>query len=299
MRHIDDVGRVLPNDPYASYESNCSLCRHSKYPTKLYFVEAGPYDKKVIPSGYNIFYVNISEDQTIEGAFHSDGKQEAFVSYPGQLITIVPAGKEIIYRIETPYRQAILCIHETVLNDKVVEYTKGKFNKAEVKQSGPVDSPLIYSVLREIEQVQLGEVERGALYLESLYDVLMAKILSHYLDMKKELPSFRMHSPVHMKKVLDHIYQNLDQEIKVAELAAIMGLSQYHFTRVFKEYLGQSPYQYILNVRFEKSKEYLLKSDMSLVAIANVLGFSSQSHFQSFFKKQTGQTPQEFRQKSS
>jgi AraC family transcriptional regulator len=296
---VDDVGRVLPVKPYASYIGGCSLTRASAFPTKLYFVEGTPYTKKVAPSDYHIFYVNLSDTEKVKGKLIRNKTSTEFLSKPDQLITIVPAGYEIDYVIETPYKQAILCIHQTLLNDKAVELTKGRFNRAEVACSDPADSPLLCSVLKEIELVQTDKVVHDSYYLESLYDVMMAKIVNRYSSMKKTHIANKTHAPANMKKVLDYLHSNLDREIKIVELAMMMELSPYHFTRIFKEYLGVSPYQYILNVKLEKSKDYLINTDTSIVSIASILGFSSQSHFQSFFKKQTGLTPKKFRSKPS
>ena len=70
MKSVDDVGYVLPTKPYATYESSCTTCKSSAYPTKLYFVRGQPYRRCVAPSDYNIFYINLSEDQTISGSLN-------------------------------------------------------------------------------------------------------------------------------------------------------------------------------------------------------------------------------------
>lgn len=295
MLNVDNIGRVLPTKPYAEYQAQCKISKRSGYPIKLYFVKNGAYDKTVKSSRYHVFYINISDSEVIEGSLKTANQSISFKSQPGQLVAITPAGSELNYQVYTNFKQAILCVHESVLNDKVVEYSKGEYQLATVAPSGPVDSPLLCSVLKEIEKIQIGEMKQDQLYLESLTDIALVKIINYYTTMRKNTPRYRAHSPANMKKVLDYVFDNLDQEVQVSELAKILGLSQYQFTRVFKEYTGSSPYQYILNLRYEKSKEYLTKSQMSMVSIANSLGFSSQSHFQSFFKKQSGNTPVKYR----
>ncbi len=97
-----------------------------------------------------------------------------------------------------------------------------------------------------------------------------------------------------MKIVIDYIYENIGEDLKVKDMAGIIGISPFHFSRLFKSYTGSPPHQYIMQVRIERAKEMLLAGTYALSDIAYTLGLSSQSHFNSFFKQYTGQTPQQF-----
>jgi AraC family transcriptional regulator len=85
----------------------------------------------------------------------------------------------------------------------------------------------------------------------------------------------------------------LHQDLKLDEIAAIAQLSLYHFIRLFKQSLGITPYQYILQHRIEKAKYLLTHSELNIAEIAAQTGFCDQSHFTRHFKRMTGVTPKQ------
>ncbi|MEG4942592.1 helix-turn-helix transcriptional regulator [Microcoleus sp. F4-D5] len=75
------------------------------------------------------------------------------------------------------------------------------------------------------------------------------------------------------------------------ELAGIAQLSPYYFSRAFKQSVGISPHQYVIQQRVERAKQLLLQGNMSLYEIAIACGFTHQSHLTRHFKRLTGVTP--------
>ncbi|MDF2724155.1 MAG: hypothetical protein K0Q59_3830 [Paenibacillus sp.] len=74
-------------------------------------------------------------------------------------------------------------------------------------------------------------------------------------------------------------------------------LSEVYFRKLFKEVYGQSPKQYIQNIRINKAKELLKFDYLTVTAIADMVGYPNVYHFSSAFKIQTGCTPTEYRSK--
>jgi transcriptional regulator GlxA family with amidase domain len=82
------------------------------------------------------------------------------------------------------------------------------------------------------------------------------------------------------------------------EIAMSVGLGYSVFRKKFKEYTGVSPAQYQINLRINKAKDLLVTSKQSLKEIANDLGFESADYFYRLFKKKTGYTPSDYREKN-
>jgi AraC-like DNA-binding protein len=82
------------------------------------------------------------------------------------------------------------------------------------------------------------------------------------------------------------------------EVAMSVGLGYSVFRKKFKEYTGVSPAQYQINLRINKAKDLLVTSRQSLKEIANDLGFESADYFYRLFKKKTGYTPSDYREKN-
>lgn len=96
-------------------------------------------------------------------------------------------------------------------------------------------------------------------------------------------------------QVLEYINEHLSQDIKLADLAAILGMSQFHFSHLFKQSLGTAPYQYLLQQRVERAKQLLKQSDALVVDIALQCGFNSHSHLSKQFRQVVGMTPTAYR----
>lgn len=96
-------------------------------------------------------------------------------------------------------------------------------------------------------------------------------------------------------QVLEYINEHLNQEIKLADLAQLLGMSQFHFSHLFKQASGTAPYQYLLQQRVERAKQLLKQTDQSIIDIAFLCGFNSHSHLTKQFRQFTGMTPKAYR----
>jgi AraC-like DNA-binding protein len=87
----------------------------------------------------------------------------------------------------------------------------------------------------------------------------------------------------------------LDGEIALEELASECELSRSHFARAFKKTIGCPPHRWLVEQRIERAKDMLLKSDLPLSEIADICGFSDQSHFARVFGAALSVAPGEWR----
>ena len=94
---------------------------------------------------------------------------------------------------------------------------------------------------------------------------------------------------------MDYIYRHLHEAIRTEDLAAHVGLGRSYLSTLFKKETGQTLSQYILSKRMEAAQNMLRFSEYTCAEIAATLAFSSQSHFNRVFRKQTGYTPKAFR----
>ena len=101
-------------------------------------------------------------------------------------------------------------------------------------------------------------------------------------------------SPFQVNRVKDYVHSNYDRNISLAQLAALLDLSEFHFQRMFKLSTAFSPSEYLTFIRIRHAKQQLKQQDQ-LAATALDCGFSNQSHFNRVFKQHTGVTPGQYR----
>jgi AraC family transcriptional regulator len=87
------------------------------------------------------------------------------------------------------------------------------------------------------------------------------------------------------------MYDRLDQDISLRELAASVNLSVSYFTRLFKQSLGLTPHQYLMACRVERAKSLIRQGDLTLAEVAHAVGFADQSPLNRHFKRLLGIAP--------
>jgi len=101
--------------------------------------------------------------------------------------------------------------------------------------------------------------------------------------------------PGAMRRVREYVDAHLGENMDLAELASIAGLSVFHFARQFKKSAGVTPHSYLVQRRVERAQDLLARTDLALSEIAVAAGFSDQSHLARHFRQMLGTTPREFR----
>ena len=221
-----------------------------------------------------------------------DGQLRHNHAASGEVI-IYPASSKHWIRWQTD-TEFLLVFLDPNLVDQVASELAPR-NSAEIVESGQeIADPL----LQQIGLALKAEIDDGvdlssSLYAESLANTLSAHLLRRYTVWKPTArDSAALRSTSNMGNVVDYIHDNLDQHLTLTELAFVAKMSTYHFSRTFKQSMGVTPHQYVLNARIEQAKGLLLQGKLSLSEIASRVGFFDQSHFNRAFKRLVGVTPQ-------
>jgi len=106
-------------------------------------------------------------------------------------------------------------------------------------------------------------------------------------------------APFILKEVVKYIDSNISNRIDINELSQMTRWSSQHFIRVFTQFMGDTPYQYILKKKMEKAKVLITETDISMKDIAFELGFQSYGNFCKLFKRETDKNPDEYRKFNS
>lgn len=99
-----------------------------------------------------------------------------------------------------------------------------------------------------------------------------------------------------VQKCCDYIEMNLTEKVRASDLAALAGYSEYYITRKFKEETGHFINDYVKFAKIERAKVLLQNTDLSVLEIAEQLGFTTRSYFGRSFREVAGMSPTEFRE---
>lgn len=158
------------------------------------------------------------------------------------------------------------------------------------------DVVLTEAAMRLADEVRVGGLG-GQLYVEALRCQISIHILRTYATMI----AFREHrcsgglSRTEYKILVEYIEENINRNISLAELAGLLQLSVFHFSRKFRREFGCPPYAYVLQQRLEYAKRQLRRSNVPLKIVAASSGFSDQSHMTRVFRRILNVTPAEYR----
>ena len=102
-----------------------------------------------------------------------------------------------------------------------------------------------------------------------------------------------------ISQAIGYLEQHFTEDITVEDLAAVVSLSPFYFSRLFNKFTKMSPHAYQIHLRVTLARQLLIDSGQSIERIADNCGFNSPQHFIRSFKQHVGCTPQQFRQKNS
>ncbi|WP_426609854.1 helix-turn-helix domain-containing protein [Bradyrhizobium sp. McL0616] len=124
----------------------------------------------------------------------------------------------------------------------------------------------------------------------------IGQILAMHLA-RPELPRAKVNAlpKWRLRRVEQHIAAHFERSISLSELANVAGLSRMHFAAQFRAATGYRPREYLLNHRIEHAKSLLTTTGRPLAEIALAVGFSTQAHFSTVFKRVSSQTPARWR----
>jgi AraC family transcriptional regulator len=210
--------------------------------------------------------------------------------------SIMPAQMPVFARWESDDCFVQIRIASRLLQQVAGETLVGKSDALELlpefKQRDPQLEAIALLLLHELQQQEFS----SSLYIESLSNVLAVHLLRQYVATKPNLPIYEGGLPQRqLLQVLDYIQECLHQDIKLADLASLLDMSPFHFSHLFKQSIGTSPHQYLLQQRIERTKQLLKQTDQSIMDIALLCGFNSHSHLSKQFRQQTGITPSAYR----
>lgn len=252
-----------------------------------------PPGEQAVQSGMHLAAVMLAPALSNRAALGSDRLQE--YDAPAGALVIQPAGVQGRAIWSTTRESLIVAIKP----DFLLELATGEFDAGGVSFQPPAFGTVDHQALHmaELLKTELTKQEpANELFVDSLVTAFGIHLLLNYTGVQKKPPSGRSGlSARSAGRVQEFLDENFTRKLSVAEIAAVSGLSPFHFIRAFTKTFGQPPHRYVLNMRLNFAEKLLSEGFASIWEIAYLSGFSSQSHLGASMKKHRNKTPTEIR----
>jgi AraC-like DNA-binding protein len=100
---------------------------------------------------------------------------------------------------------------------------------------------------------------------------------------------------VHLRRARDHIDRRYPMPLDLDELAAVAGVSKFHFVRCFEAAYGETPIRYLTRRRIERAQDLLRAANLTVTEVCMLVGFASLGSFSSRFTRLVGESPTAYR----
>jgi AraC family transcriptional regulator len=224
------------------------------------------------------------------------GRFTRFVSEPGSL-TIIPAGDDHHFRTDHQVRLLLWMADPKWLQSIADQEWKPRGTRVALQEFSNNRDAEFWALGHRLAARMLSPIAGSRLYAESLNTQLALHLLWNYSSLpnqSEERPTGR--TDPRLNRAIDYIHASLAREISLGELAEIAGLSPNYFLSAFKRATGRTPHRYLTEKRIDKACELLHNPHFSIVAVSLAVGYSSQSHLTTVFRRVMKTTPAAYRE---
>lgn len=159
------------------------------------------------------------------------------------------------------------------------------------------EDPSVAGLLEILSHEAARNSASARLFVEQAIDLLCMRLVQGHSSIEA-LPAALPRQGLanwQLRRVTAYMRDNLDRQIGLEELAALVNLSRFHFCTAFRRATGYTPHQWLTQVRIARARELLADPTLGITEVALAVGYETPSAFTSRFRKSVGVTPSDFR----
>ena len=219
---------------------------------------------------------------------------ESFGHQGGGVLT--PAETTVAWRVEGRHDCLIFSFPKATASSILEELLPEGLRGLDGLTDRVVHDPVLPAVSTELWAAKGDRVDRfEADHAVALVLARLARHIAADNEAASPLAPRERLSPLNLRRAKQFLQSKAADDPSLAEVAAVTGLSPYHFLRGFKAATGRTPFQWLQDLRIEMACGLLAATDMPIAQLALEVGFKSQSHFGVVFRRLTGTTPAKWR----
>jgi len=272
--------------------------------------QSSPYSLQALWEGVSVEYSLLPPSETeirpaknlIGVAFAYQERVTWHIDGGSSKTTPLPPGSVFLYSksefVWSRWEQPTECIHMALTPEVICRVAADCSlpSNIEIDHRVMFADPTILHVAQLFKSEIFNGGLAGKLYTESLTNLLAVHLLRNYSGFSsKRTPEDGPLSQLQLNQLKDVIEERLAEDLTIADLAAVVHMSPFHFARAFKTATGLPPHRYLTHRRIERAKFLLSVTRLPVAEVAYRVGFENKSHFSAQFRKATGTTPKAYR----
>ena len=187
----------------------------------------------------------------------------------------------------------------TISDEALMAVSDGAGSRIELRLERELVDPRLRALATAADVERTAGFPSGRLFLDSIEQALARALVVGYAVRDYSVRVYRGGlSPARLRRIKELVQEKMEEDLSLEEMARTVGLSTAHFSQVFRNTTGQTPYQYLLWYRVQRAKEMLRSAEMRVLDVAIACGFKTQQHFAHVFRRMCGGSPTAYRYQS-
>jgi AraC family transcriptional regulator len=184
----------------------------------------------------------------------------------------------------------------TISDEALMAASDAAGSRIELRLERELVDPRLRALAIAVDVERTAGFPSGRLFLDSIEQALARALVVGYAVRDYSVRVYRGGlSPARLRKIRELVQEKMEEDLSLEEMARTVGLSAAHFSQVFRNTTGQTPYQCLLWHRVQRAKEMLRSAEMRVLDVAIACGFKTQQHFARVFRHASGVSPTEYR----
>jgi len=210
-------------------------------------------------------------------------------------ITLIPSGHDGRWDVDGPLDVSHVYLTEQRLQHCADVLAHGQ--QIELIDRVGFEDAATSHILQMLSQPFATEEPASRLFVEQAVDLLCTQLIRAHSSFATPMPGAPRGGLAdwQVKRVTSYMRDFLDRDIGLDEMAALTGLSRFHFATAFRRATGLSPHHYLTAMRMSQARKLLMQHDLPIIQVALAVGYQTPSAFTASFRKANKMTPREFR----
>jgi AraC family transcriptional regulator len=193
-----------------------------------------------------------------------------------------------------PFEAVLVILSTPLFNAALEEVFGANAANARLSDVSGFQDERLTSLLQQLRD-EATNPEASTLFVRGVAQAIAVHLARKYTEVCEAAGAGSALPPFKLRRVTDWMAEHLAEEFNLARLADQVGMSEFHFNRLFKKATGVPPSQYHIRLRMDAARRRLRETDLSVIRVGNEVGYSNPSHFARIFRKENGLTPSEYR----